>query len=57
MPVGYNKDHIPLVEMVTMKISFKNRSTVERISMVKRGSNLLGRKHQRDLGIVRFHIS
>lgn len=51
-PSGYNKETIPLVGMVRMRISFKDRHTVGKVYVTKQGSNLLGWKHQKELGIT-----
>lgn len=49
---GYNKEPIPLKGMVKMCIQFKDRHTYGRVYITERGSNLLGWKHQKDLGIT-----
>ncbi|KAJ1098749.1 hypothetical protein NDU88_003856, partial [Pleurodeles waltl] len=49
-PGGYNKDSIPLEGMVKMRTSLKGRSTVGKI-YISKGSDFLGWKHQKELGI------
>lgn len=46
-PGGYNKEPIPLEAMVRIIISFKNRHTVGKVYVSKKGSSLLGWKHQK----------
>lgn len=50
-PGGFNGDPIPLVDMTTMLFSFKGRNTVGKVYIAEKGSNLLGWKHQNELGI------
>ncbi|KAJ1165259.1 hypothetical protein NDU88_005687 [Pleurodeles waltl] len=51
-PIGYGGQKIDLIGYSVMTIEFKGRETVGKVYVAKRGNNLLGWRHQRDLGIV-----
>lgn len=51
-PVGYGGVKIDVLDYVVSKIQFKDRETVGKVYIAKRGDNLLGWRHQRDMGIT-----
>ncbi|KAJ1176259.1 hypothetical protein NDU88_001541 [Pleurodeles waltl] len=50
-PVSYGGAKIDVVGYKIMKIQFRDKFTVGKVYVAKRGNNLLGWRHQRDMGI------
>ncbi|KAJ1141911.1 hypothetical protein NDU88_008239 [Pleurodeles waltl] len=51
-PGGYGGTKIDFIGYTVMRINFKGRETVGKVYVAKRGKNLLGWRHQKDLGII-----
>ncbi|KAJ1201139.1 hypothetical protein NDU88_004954 [Pleurodeles waltl] len=50
-PVSYGGTKIDVIGYKIMKIQFQNKTTVGKVYVAKREDNLLGWRHQRDMGI------